>query len=236
MLDIIEKVDVVGSVKYCQFAIVGHNIEWVLKGVFYFRTDALVLICSDDEGIIKLAEEIKQKLQEMNQSSTLLPIEIVIISGRAPLEYVLIVKKMIMKYVKLGYQIDFNITAGFRIWQNLTYFIAFHLREYFHSLFIIIKDLDQPYELPLNMLTRSEQVICNSLADSPKTIEEIKRYYVRKTKSQKISNAFISKYLSKLKKMDLIQERREGKTKIFSLTEMGKYYTLIEDNSGNMEG
>lgn len=55
-----------------------------------------------------------------------------------------------------------------------------------------------------------------------------KKYYVSKTQTETISNAFISKYLSHLKEIDIVQERRDGKIKVFSLTKMGKYYPLFK--------
>ena len=209
--------------KICQIATVGENIEWILKGLLLFKANKLVLISTSDPKFTKKIEEIKKRLLDPEFETNPLEIEERIIESEDPLDFITIFKNTILENFKIGYQIEVNATAGLRVWQLLGYFTKIQLKNIINSFFILNKKSGEPIIFPPSILSATEQLILDVIGNGEKNIEKIKEKY-ELSKAKEVSKGLISKYLTKLKEKNLIEESTKNKFKFFKLTKLGKIY------------
>ena len=105
--------------KVCQIALIGENIEWVLRGIFIYKTNKLILISTNNSEFIEKANEIKERLLDSEFEKSPLDIEHLIIEGENPIEFSRILKNTILQHHKKGFNIEINATTGLRIWKSL---------------------------------------------------------------------------------------------------------------------
>ncbi len=211
--------------KICQIATVGENIEWILKGLLIFKANKLVLISTSDPEFIKKIQEIKKRLLDPDFKTDPLEIKEILIESEDPLEFITNFKKVILENFNNGYQIEINATAGLRVWQILSYFTKIQFKDIIKKYFIINKMNGLPLIFPPSILNKTEQTILDIIGSSKKNLKEVKHYY-EKNKGKIVSISLISKYISKLKDRDLVQESKLKKIKYFELTHLGKIYSI----------
>ena len=209
--------------KVCQIATVGENIEWLLKGLLLFKANKLVLISTSDPEFTKKIGEIKKRLLDPSFETIPLEIEEKIIESEDPLEFITIFKNAILENFKSGYQIEVNATAGLRVWQLLGYFTKIQLKNMVNLYFIINKKSGEPIIFPPSILSATEQLLLDVIGNEEKNIEKIKENY-ELFKAKEVSKGLISKYLTKLKEKNLIEESTKNKFKFFKSTKLGKIY------------
>ncbi len=209
--------------KVCQIAIVGENIEWILKGLLLFKANKLVLISTSDPEFTNKIKEIKDRL--LDPKFEMIPIEIEekLIESEVLLEFINIFKETVLENYKKGYQIEINATAGLRVWQLLSYFTKIQLKDLIDKYFIINKRSGEPILFPPKILSKTEQLILDLIGSEEKDIEQIKEIY-EKAKGKEVSKALMSKYLTKLKEKNLVEESTKNKFKFFKSNELGKMY------------
>jgi len=211
--------------KTCQIATVGENIEWILKGLFLFRAQKLILISSSDPVFISKIKDIKDKLIDPKFEVKPIEIENKLIEGEDPLLFITQLKNTILENIDQGYHIDINVTAGPSIWQVFGYFVKIQLKNLIRNYFIINKRSGDPIIFPSSILSKTEQMILDIVGSDKHSIEQIKLSY-EMFKGKKISSTLISKYLTKLKEKELIQEFNHHKLKNFELSVAGKMYQI----------
>ncbi len=211
--------------KICQIATVGENIEWILKGLLVFKANKLVLISTSNPEFITKTQEIKKRLLDPDFEINPLDIKEVIIESEDPLEFITNLKKIILENFNNGYRIEINATAGLRVWQILSYFTKIQFEDIVRKYFIINKKNGQPIIFPPNILKKTEQTILDIIGFNKKNMKDIKQHY-EKNKCKRVSISLISKYLTKLNEKNLIQVSKLKKIKYFELTNLGKIYSI----------
>ena len=209
--------------KICQIATVGENIEWILKGLLIFKANKLVLISTTDPEFTKKIKEIRGRLLDPKFETIPIDIEERLIKSENPLEFINTFKEIILQNFKNGFQIEINATAGLRVWQLLGYFTKIQLKNFIDKYFIINKRTGEPIIFPPNILSKTEQLILDIIGNEEKNIEKIKEIY-EKFKGKEVSKGLMSKYLTKLKEKDLVEESIKSKFKFFIQSEIGKNY------------
>lgn len=210
--------------KVCQIAIIGENIEWVIKGILLFKANKLILISTDDLKFKDKINDLKKRLLDKKFETNPIKIEEIIIEGQDPLIFVNSLKECIFKNFEQGYSIEINATAGLRVWQILGYFISIQLKKMIQKFFIINKQKGEALIFPLEILNKTEQLILDLISGQTKNIEEIRHSY-EKFKGKKVTAGLISKYLTKLKEKKLINENKKERFKNFKLTTLGLIYS-----------
>jgi len=211
--------------KTCQFAIVGENIEWILRGLILFRANKLVLISTSEPKFVKKINEIRDRLLDPNFELKPLEIEEILIKSEDSLEFITKFKNAVLENFEQQYQIEVNATAGLRVWQVLSYFVKIQLKNIISNYFIINKQTGEPIILPPSILSKTEQMILDMIGVKKKSINQIKQAY-EILKGKKVTAALISKYLIKMKEKELICETKIQKIKYFELTNLGKLYQI----------
>jgi len=211
--------------KICQIAIVGENIEWILKGLISFRANKLILISTSDPEFVKKINDIKDRLSDPKFELKLIEIEELLIESKDLLEFVKIFKNTVLENFEQQYQIEINATAGLRVWQILSYFIKIQLKDIVRNYFIINKQTGEPIIFPPSILSKTEQMILDTIGMEKRSIEQIKQSY-ETLKGRTVTPALISKYLIKLKEKELVYESKIQKLKYFKLTDLGKIYQI----------
>ena len=90
--------------KICQIATVGENIEWILKGLLVFKANKLVLISTSDPGFVKKTNDLKDRLSDAKFEFKPLDIEIKIIEKEDPLEFIHLLKTVILENIKQNHE------------------------------------------------------------------------------------------------------------------------------------
>ncbi len=209
--------------KVCQIATVGENIEWILRGLLLFKANKLVLVSTTDPEFINKIKDIRERLLDPKFETSPIDIEEKLIKSEDLLEFINVFKEIILENFKNGYQIEINATAGLRVWQLLGYFIKIQLKDFIDKYFIINKRSGEPIILPPSVLSKTEQLILDVIGNEEKNIEKIKEIY-EKIKGKDVSKGLMSKYLTKLKEKDLVEESIKNKFKFFKSSELGKIY------------
>ena len=218
--------------KVCQIALIGENIEWVLKGILLYKTNKLILISTNNSEFIEKVNEIKERLLDSEFQKAPLDIEHLVIEGEDHIEFSRILKNTILQHHKKGFNIEINATAGLRIWQILGYFIKLQLDDLIDMFFIIDKRTGEPIIFPPELLSKTEQLFLDIISEEKMSIEDINIKY-SESKDKKVSLGLISKYLGKLREKNLILESKIKKKKYFELADLGKIY-LIDPSFHNL--
>lgn len=211
--------------KICQIATIGENIEWIIKGLLLFRANKLIMISTSEPKFIKKIEEVKNRLLDPDFELDPIKIEERIIESEDPLEFIQVFKNTILENFEKGYLIEVNATAGLRVWQILIYFTKIQLKNMVRTFFIINKRSGEPVIFPPTILSKTEQMIIDTIGKERKSIEQIKQLY-ESYKGKKVTPALISKYLTKLREKNLICESKIQKIKYFKLSDLGKVYRI----------
>lgn len=209
--------------KICQIATVGENIEWIIKGILLFKAHKLTLISTSESKFLDKIKEIKKRLLDPQFETNPIEIEEKIVDKQDALTFVKALKEIVFKNYEQGYIIEINATAGLTAWQLLAYFTSIQLKKQVRNFFIIDKQKGEAFDLPPGVLSKTEQLILDIIDIESKNIEEIKELY-KKNKGKNVSNALISKYLTKLREKNLISEFKSEKLKFFELTYLGHLY------------
>ena len=211
--------------KVCQIALIGENIEWILKGILLYKTNKLILISTNNSEFIEKANEIKRRLLDSDFEKSPLDIEHLVIKGEDPIEFSRMLKNTILQHHQKGFSIEINATAGLRVWQVLGYFIKLQLGDLIDLYFIINKRTGEPIIFPPGLLSKTEQLFLDIISEEKMSIEDINIKY-SESKDKKVSLGLISKYLGKLKEKNLILESKTKKKKYFELADLGKIYLI----------
>ncbi len=204
--------------KNCQIVTIGENIEWVLRGIALEKVDKLYLIVTNEPEFIKKGDEIISRIGIEN-----LDIRMKVIDGTNILNFITILKQTIYSNSIKGYSISINITSGLRIWQLYAYFISIQLNSIIKNIFIVNKQTKQMITFPNLLLTKAEQEIIDILGIEGNTSRDLIELYGKERKIN-VSRAFLSKYLSSLRRFGLIESSQNGKKKDFNLTLKGQIY------------
>ena len=151
--------------KICQIALVGQNIEWILKGILLYNTNRLILISTNNIEFIEKIDDVKQRLLDAAFEKSPIEIEHLIIEGEDPIEFSTILKKKIIQLHKDGYKIEINATAGLRVWQILGFFISLQLEDFIELYFIINKKTGEPIVFPTEILSKTEQLFLDIISE-----------------------------------------------------------------------
>ena len=213
------------TAKVCQIALVGQNIEWILKGILLYNTNKLILISTNNPEFIEKIDEVKKRLLDEEFEKSPIEIENITIAGDDQIEFSKTLKKLIIQNYNEGYRIEINATAGLRVWQILGFFISLQLENIIDLYFIINKKTAEPIIFPILILSKTEQIFLNIISENNMSIEEIKQKY-SEYKNKHVSLGLLSKYLGKLKDKGIIKEAKSKKKKYFMLTKLGKFYII----------
>lgn len=209
--------------KVCQIALVGQNIEWILKGILLYQTNKLILISTDSSEIKEKIAEVKKRLLDVEFEKSPIEIENIIIDGENPIEFSNNLKKLIIQHNKEGYKIKINATAGLRVWQILSFFVSLQLEDIVELFFIIDKRTTEPIVFPTAILSKTEQLFLDIISKEKMSIKQIKQKY-SEYKDKDVSLGLLSKYLGRLKEKELIEESKIKKRKYFELSGLGQFY------------
>ena len=216
----------------CHIAPLGLNPDWIKQGLLYYNWNLLIILVTDKEEYLNLAENLKSELEtsyKLSDSRKLdeklvKRIKIIKIKSRDILEFVSLIKGKLTEVRNQGYNIYFNATSGLELWKFAAYFIS-ATKHHIDKFYYIPKDSDpsepiKPLEIhlpiPISDPLRKFLNLINSQDVSQKIL-------VKKTG---LSKGMISRYVNELIDLELIRisGKKKGKEQFFDITDKGKWY------------
>jgi len=216
----------------CHIAPLGLNPDWIKQGILYYDWNLLLILITDKEEYLNLAEKLKSKLEPSYSLSDnrkldeklIKRIEIIKTKSRDILEFISLVKGKLKEVKAQGYDVYFNATSGLELWKFAAYFISAteHLIDKFYY---IPKDSEpsepiKPLEIHLPIpISESLRNILNKINSK----EASQKILVKNTG---LSKGMISRYVNELIDLELIDisGKKRGKEQFFQITEKGKWY------------
>ena len=216
----------------CHIAPLGRNPDWIKEGLLFYDWNYLILLVTDNEEFIDLANNLKNNLEASlitSEERKLVPklikkIEIITIESREILEYIKILKFKIKDLKSNNFKIYFNATSGLELWKFGAYFLAAE-SKLIDKFYYIPKDIDLKYPvkpleifLPLK-LSESLRTLLEILSSTSKSQKEL-------IKETNLSKGLISRYINNLISLELIQiaDKKIGKERFYKLTEKGMWF------------
>ena len=216
---------------------IGDNPSWIKAGLHYYDWNYLLIISTNDKKYLQISQDLKSELEQstkLNLNKSLdkrlsKRIEILVIKNREILEFIINLKQKIRDIARKNYEVYFNATSGLQLWKFAMYFI-YTEEKFITKFFYFPTDAPNYEELspiefykPLNISESLKKTLLlfkfqeNSLEDIMNKYDE--------NNGKKVSKGLISRYLNRLKDLNLLKEtkKKEKRQKIFEITEKGKW-------------